>query len=290
MIYSPFSGNFGNNLMAFLIARIAAEKNGYDFGFNRHPDYDYFNHYPQLDFFSIDYGKEHNCTYHEIPPGITNVFEEKFTHFDYPNGDYVNFYHYQPEILEVPDNTKIIVGCCQDARYFRPYKEKIKSWLKIKPENIEQYEKIMKENNIVLDENMTVLNVRGGEYRPLPALLLEQGYWSNAVKYMLDFNPKMKFVVVTDDLDYCKEIFPYTVAHMSIGFDYYLVNQARNLIISNSSFGLMPTFLNPFNPFVIAPQYWSRHNVSTGYWSSSNIWTFSEWHFLGRDGGLHHYE
>jgi hypothetical protein len=76
------------------------------------------------------------------------------------------------------------------------------------------------------------------------------------------------------------------VFHFGIGMDYYMISQAKNLILSNSSFAILPTWLNKNKPYVIAPRYWARHNVSTGYWANSDMWTFG-WNYMDKDGELY---
>jgi hypothetical protein len=288
MISCDFTGNCGNHLFQYAITRLVAEKNKYEWGFNPVASNDYYGGKPQIDFMNINYGKQHTARWKEMPEGITDIWEEKFEHFNFENGDSIDFHHFQPEIFDVKDNTKLVVRCCQDERYFHDSKEKLKSWFQIKPENIEKYDKILKENNVVLNDDLCIINCRGGEYLGIPSLLLESKYWADGINYMRDVNPKMKFLVVTDDPGYARSIFPYNVVHYGIGMDYYIINQAKNLLISNSSFAIFPTYLNPYNPFVIAPRFWAKHNVSNGYWASSNVYTF-KWSFLDRDGGLYHY-
>jgi hypothetical protein len=235
-----------------------------------------------MDFMDIDYGKEHNTPWGQLPPGIDKVWIEPTEN----HGSY-NFHPYISEIFNIEDNTKLVIGCGQDARYLENRKENIKNWVKIKPERIVEYEQILKfYDGMDLDDNTCVINVRGGEYKGIPSLLLQNKYWSDAINIMKEKSHyRMKFIVVTDDIGYAKGIFPYPVVHFSIGADYYLINQAKNLILSNSSFALFPAWLNLHNPFIIAPKYWARHNISTGYWASSNIQTFG-FNFLDRDGSL----
>lgn len=288
MITSPLSGNCGNNLFIYLITRIVADKNGYEFGFNRHPSYDYHGGLEQLSFLNLSYGKEHNYGYHEIPDGITNVWYEQYQHINYSNGDSVDYHPYQPDIWNIPDFTKLMIRCAQDASYFTGYKEKIIDWLQYKKEFEEKITYYLSGNNIFLDENTCIINVRGGaEYKSLPAVLLNKYYWHNAIAIMLNRNSRMKFLCITDDTRYAEELFGslMPIMHISIGGDYYVINNARNLIISNSSFAIIPAWTNQYNPYVIAPFGWAKHNVSTGYWASSDIKTFG-WNFLDREGNL----
>jgi hypothetical protein len=45
--------------------------------------------------------------------------------------------------------------------------------------------------------------------------------------------------------------------HVDVGFDYYVVNQAKWLIISNSTFGFGAAWLNKNVNEIIAPKYWA---------------------------------
>lgn len=280
MLISNFSGNFGNNAFIYALTRTVAEKNGYEWGFNPHPEFDYYNGHPQLDFMDIDYGKIHNYSYYEIPEGYEK-WEEKCDTFYHV--DRVDFQFYDPEVFNIKNDTKLFIRCAQDARYYD--KEKIRKWFTIKKENDEKYKEILNANKITLDENLTVINVRGGEYKGIPNVLLRTKYWQDGVNHMLSKNKDMKFLVVTDDVEYSKSVFPFPVAHFGIGMDYWMINNAKNLILSNSSFAIFPAWLNSNNPFIIAPKWWARHNVSSGYWASSDVWTFG-FNFMDREGIL----
>ena len=71
--------------------------------------------------------------------------------------------------------------------------------------------------------------------------------------------------------------------------DFYVVNQAKNVILSNSSFGWWCGWLNDNANLIIAPKYWARHNVSDGYWATGDAYTrgFS---YMDREGNLFDYE
>lgn len=289
MITCNFSGNFGNSLTQYIITRVVADKKGYEFGFNPRFNYDYHQGYNQLLFLDLDYGKVHSAGFHESPKGIDNIWEERSEVFTYSNGDQVRFHDFQPDIFDIPDGTRLIIPCTQDARYYEDSKGKIKKWIKIKKECVLEYQRFLLKNKIYLDENLCILNIRGGpEYKSIPTVLLRKQYWMDAMKIMLDRNPKMKFLAISDDPQYVQELFDnkVSVAHHSIGGDYYVLHNAKNLIISNSSFALFPVWLNQYGPYVIAPRHWAKHNISDGYWASSHIETY-RWNFLERDGKLY---
>lgn len=274
MLTSDFTGNLGNHLFQYAITREIAERKGFDWGFTNYIYGDYYNGKSQMDFMDIDYGKQ-------PVTNITNEYKEVIINI----GGHTNIHQFD-YFNELLDNTKFI-GCWQSEQYFN--KEKVKIWFKIKDACNIEYANVLMSNNVVLDDNTCIINIRGGEYRHHNTLLLPNIYWNNAVNHMKNFNANMKFIVVSDDLSYAKSIFPnFTCVHFDIGCDYYLVNNAKYLILSNSSFAWFPAWLNVNVKCVIAPKYWARFNNSDGYWASSNIFT-KDWLYLSRENKLETY-
>jgi hypothetical protein len=140
------------------------------------------------------------------------------------------------------------------------------------------------------DENICIINFRGGEYVHVKDVFLPRSYWDNAVLEMKKINSNMKFVVITDDVSAAKKFFPkFKVFHFSIGKDYAIIKNAKYLILSNSTFAWFPAWLNENLKFCIAPKYWSQYNLSDGYWSCGyNITT--NWHYLDREGEIFSYD
>jgi len=289
LLTAPLSGNLGNNIQIYTITRIVADKLGYQYGFNRHPNHDYYNGTEQLSFLNLDYGIEHNYGYDDMPPGIDKIWNETNMHYIFPNGDEVDYHPYCEDIWQIEDGTKLMIPSCQDARYFKGYEDKICEWLRYKPEFDEQCKNYF-ENNPLFDDNTCILNIRGGEYKGISKLLIRKEYYFDAINKMKAINPKMHFVIISDDPTYASNIFNngYPCFHFGIGADYWLLNHAKNLILSNSSFAILPTFTNKVVQNVFAPAFWSRHNISTGYWASTDMWTFKDygWNFINREGEL----
>lgn len=284
MISTHLTGNFGDHIVRYALCRTVAEKNGFVWSINRKPSFDYYRGQEQLNFFDLDYGIPNTAPYGVLPEGITNEWKENVIHHQG-----YDFYEFQPEIFSISDNTHLTIFCGQDARYYE--KEKLLKWYTVKPELINLFEEQLYSLQIILDENLTVINIRGGEYKGIPDLILGTSYWWTAISYMKTNNPFMRFIVVTDDIEYSSRIMPpdmnIPVIHLSIGGDYYILNNAKNLIISNSGFALFPVWLNKNKPNVIAPLHWARHNK--GYWANSCIWTFGKdnnWKWLDREGNL----
>ena len=267
MITSDFTGNLGNHLFQYVLTRAIAERKGYEWGFTKYIYGDYFNGQSQMDFLDVDYGKQpvENIKY-EYKETVVNI------------GGHTNVHLYDT-FKDLKDNSKLI-GCWQTEQYFE--KEKVQEWMKIK--EVEKYE------HLKTDENTCVINVRGGHYRGIPDVLLPQSYWINAVNHMKRLNPHMKFLVITDDVSYSKYLFPdFPCFHYGINKDYYVINTASWLILSNSSFAWFPAWLNKKIKQTIVPKYWARYNSSDGYWASSNIFT-KGWTYLNRNGDLESYD
>ena len=281
-------------MFIYALTRNVAEVNGYEWGFNPSPEHDYHQGKPQMDFMEIDYGKTHNYKYNETPPWIEHEWRENYKRYALYKSDSTarideyNFYYFQPDSLdEIRDNTKLYISCAQDARYYN--RDKLRRWFKIKEEEKGIYKAKLREWGMDIESNnVCIINIRGGEYKGVPNLILRKEYWQAGIRHFLERNDKMRFVAVSDDVQYANTIldFKVPVVHMSIGGDYYIINHAKNLLLSNSSFAIFPAWLNENNPYVVAPRGWARHNVSDKHWVSSDIWTFG-WNYLGKDGKIY---
>jgi len=279
MIHIDLTGNCGDQMLRYAICRSVAASQLYDFGINKVTSNDYYNGREQMYFFKdLNYGLPNNTPYGELPLGTVNVWEEK--KIVYPSH---NYHPFQKDIFDVADNTHLVIYSGQDARYLN--KDRVSQWFTIDDNFVRESETLLKINKIKLDENTCVINCRGGEFRGIPSLFLTKDYWKNAIWNMQHRNPNMKFIVVTEDPEFYKTYFDFPVYHFNIHTDYYIINNAKNLIISNSGFAIFPTWLNPYNPFVIAPLHWAIHNISVGQWANTDMttWGFA---FMDREGRL----
>ena len=187
---------------------------------------------------------------------------------------------YDSNLVNVSDNT-MIFGNMQDQKYFIHNKELVKEWLRVKPEyDIYEY----------TDDNICILNFRGGEYVGHHELYLTRKYWIDAMNNMTKINPDMEFVVITDDIKASQEMLPEIPAyHFSVDKDYAIIKNSKHVILSNSSFPFFAVFTSDTIENIIAPKYWARHNVSDGYWSmAQNL--YEGWTYQDRGGNLQTYE
>ena len=143
----------GNQLFCYITTRSIALENGYEFGI--------MNPYKFkcLDFLDLDFGKEvvggsgpEGGPPTQLPDGILNYYYEKQLNDSRFNCNITEIDEY---LLNIPDNTKID-GILQSEDYFIKRKSEIKNWLKVKPDS-DCYE--------FSNENICVINLRGGEYR-----------------------------------------------------------------------------------------------------------------------------
>lgn len=108
------------------------------------------------------------------------------------------------------------------------------------------------------------------------------------------------FQIVTDDNEYAKRLLPQfpiistqllkeskknlqDVIENKIAKDFSLLQQARHLILSNSTFAWWAAWTNPNVQNVIAPKFWGYPRNEFNLWSPGNI-VVNEWQYLDRTG------
>lgn len=264
----------GNQLACYITTRVVALDKGYDFGImNPHK-------LKCLNFMNLDFGLSvaggsspyEGAAPTVLPDDIQYYFKEKTTRNH--NGSDISID--DPNLELIKDNTKID-GNFQSEKRIIHRKKEIKEWLVINPK---------KDCYDFSNENICVINFRGGEYAGVPDFYLNKNYWENAVKRMLDINPNFEFVVITDDVMRASQFFPeFKVLHFDIGKDFTIIKNAHYLILSNSSFPYYATLISDTVKYILAPKYWGRHNISDGYWSCGyNI--FQNHNYIDRDNNI----
>lgn len=151
---------------------------------------------------------------------------------------------YDPEFNFIKDGM-LIEGEFQDDKYWKDYETEVNDWLKV--------------DKIEVPSDVCVINFRGGEFKVFPELFLTKEYWDDAIKIIRNINPNMRFEVHTDDLESAKEFFPDFPMIRNLETNWRSVRYARYAIIANSSFAILPRWLN--TGVTIAPRYWARRNT-----------------------------
>lgn len=273
-----YGQGFGNQLAVYVSTRAIALRNGYDFGFTGLDNFgDRRYNDKGVYFMDIDLGKP--------VEGIKNTYTEKecrikFNHSHHDSTIGCDVRLSDKNLINVADNTKIL-GIMQGEDYFYQYKSQIKDWLKVKPE----YDCLD-----FIDDNICILNIR--DYEADETLFLPRDYWVRSIYHMLNINPNMQFLVITENPEMAKRLLPEltdNVYHFDLAKDYSIVKNARWLILSNSSFAYFPALTNEQAKLIIAPKYWSRHNVSDGYWACGyNL--YKDFIYMDRSGNLQTYQ
>lgn len=284
MITTNLTGNLGNHMWQYAVCRTVAQKLGYEWGINSSPTHDYHNGMNQMYFMDVDFGKPIE--------NIQNTFNETWTHYQG-----INITMIDNNIWDIPDNTKIfghngaLGAILQSEKYFENYESNVGSWFKINKDYEYKYNKKLEELGIVLDENTCVINFRGGEYRSIPHVVCRREYWRDSINHMLSINPNIKFIVITDDPEFANSYMPFQIPcyHDEIGFDFYVINKSKWVILSNSTFGWWAAWLNNNAKLILAPKYWAAHNNSDGYWSVGESYT-KKFKYVNRDGNVEDYK
>jgi hypothetical protein len=267
----------GNQLFCYVTTRSIAHDRGLEFGI-KDTGWIGDKRYNQNGFYwmNLDMGSlvpDNMQIYYEIDKRLKL---ETCVH-DMTHGCYIS--KYDENLINVSDNT-MILGNMQDQKYFIHNKDLVKEWLKVKSE-YDTYE--------YTDDNVCVLNFRGGEYVGFHELYLERKYWIDAMNNMTKINPNMEFVVITDDIKASQDMLPEIPAyHFSVDKDYTIIKNAKHVILSNSTFPFFAVFTSDTIENIIAPKYWARHNVSDGYWGSGQN-LYSGWNYQDREGNLQSY-
>ena len=224
----------GNQLARYVATRVLAKDKGTSFGMT-HPEL--FKGY----FIQADLGLD------ATDVTFANHWTEKKV---VENG--VDIRSYDPEINFVEDCT-LIEGELQAPQYFEHRLDEVREWLRVEPRET--------------PDNLCVINFRGGEYTLFPELFLTKEYWDEGIYRMRGLQSEMKFEVHTDDPVTAQRFFPdFPVIH-DVGYNWRSIRYAKYLLLSNSSFAILPALLNQDVKKIIAPRGWARHNLGNGIWA-----------------------
>ena len=270
----------GNQLWAYAVTRLAAQYQGFEYGITGRENF------KGKSFINLDFGLDLKGGISNqggppltLPLGVSNYYSEEKT-VEVDSGLDVSVQDLN--LWKLPPNTKID-GNFQSFEYLRSHEELVRSWVQV----------MSTPNELAkTDTNACYVHVRGGDFKSLHYSSLGMIYYRNAIKYMRDRFGVTRFIAITDDARFAKEVLPSDVeipdvqrttrrdasqARHHIGDDvrgdFISLSQASYLIISNSSFSWWAAFLNSECKVVVAPKYWAAHNADPNLWSTAEIVT-----------------
>lgn len=237
--YEEKKNHFGNHLFQYSVCRLIAEKNNYKFHIK------YPNHlldcFPDL--YLGDFDGQIKYEYSE------NVKEQK----------------YNPDLFKISDFTNLS-GYFQSPKYFESSEEIVKSWFQIKFDD--EVDKVLSKYS---PDDYCFIHLRGTDYKNLN-WTLPLDYYKSAMKEIQNLKSEISFVVVTDDPELSKKLFPNTEIltekihqHGTFGIDgvrdFKSLYFSKYSIISASTFSWWAAWLSlDDKKCVIAPSNWLNYN------------------------------
>jgi hypothetical protein len=160
---------------------------------------------------------------------------------------------YDSHILDVEDRTAID-GYYQSYKYFESHKDVILKEFTFKKEILEKCI-----NAMSVYQNSVAVHVRRGDQVAHPNM------WNVSLEYLQEAlmqftDKKYTFIVFSDDIGWCKQVFPEGVVFMEGNTqfeDLCMMSLCQHNIISNSTYSWWAAYLNKnINKRVIAPKNW----------------------------------
>lgn len=234
-IFHKGSG-LGNQLHRYVMTRILAMKKGTNYSMVG------WENFKGHSFFKLEMPVYYPYYKIEEPSGRVVIME---SHKLWEEGAY----KYNPEIWNIWGDT-VIDGEFQSEEYFGKHLATVRQWLKVEPLEVPYYK--------------CIINFRGGEFVGIPDLFLPQSYWDEAVAMVRHKDNTTVFEVHTDDPQTAKKFFPHFPVIHDIGLNWRSIRYANRLILSNSSFAILPALLNEGVAEILAPKFWAGRNI--GEW------------------------
>ncbi len=231
----------GNQLHRYVMTRVIARDRGWEWGMIN----------PELfkchSFLKIDTGLPVLARF-----PAQNKLQKKFLdmfHFYQEkktlNKDNQDIRDYDFDAIKNLQPNTIIDGEFQGEKYYEHRLSEIREWLACEP--------------IDMPDDVCAIGFRGGEYVHIPGVLLPKSYWEEGIQRMRKINPKMKFIVYTDDLPTAQDFFPNFQCIKDTGISWRSIRYAKYLIIANSSFYILPSLLGDAK-VIYSPKFWAGRN------------------------------
>ena len=156
----------------------------------------------------------------------------------------------------------VINGYLQNEKYFKDYKQDIIEMFKN-----EDINKLLLEHYPNIKE-CCFIHIRRGDYVDNKPLLIDcDKYYRNAINHMLSINNMMQFIILSDDIMYCKtyhildNINKIYIENIDALSSLYLMGLTKYGITSNSTFSWWGGYLNQTpDKVIIMPRIWWNNN------------------------------
>lgn len=171
-------------------------------------------------------------------------------------------FHFTEQAFLIQDSCDLL-GYYQSEKYFEHCEKDLRRILTFNKDILSICSSIY--TNAVLTKaqscNTTSIHVRVGDYVGLQQFhpILQADYYQSAIDIL--YSDTDLFLVFSDDINYCKQIFPehHKICYIEEGSDIEqlcLMSMCKNNIIGNSSYSWWAAWLNPNPGVIIAPKNW----------------------------------
>jgi hypothetical protein len=257
MISVYLNGRLGNNLFQYVFCRISSIKQNCNFYIpsSKEESISFYNYCSQKTFYYLEKSCESNPHYWT---------GEKLFNIDYGIND-GNITRSVGDIdIENVTDGMILVDFYQSETYMLQYRDIIiNEWFKFNSNVISESEHLLDKYNV---NEYCYIHLRGTDYKEIPQYFLPIDYYLNAINYIKTFKPDIKLLIITDDIDESKRMFPNVeIIKNTTEIDFYLISQAKYKIIPNSSFSWWASWLSKKNEITVAPNNWFNYNSGVGF-------------------------
>ncbi len=235
MISIKLRGRLGNQIFQYAVCRLIAYKNNYNFYIHEVGEPSTEGTHLKNFFENLEIGiNEGNPSFHIHDDIYTQTFN--------------------PDILNSKDFTQLH-GFFQSPKYFEGYEDVVRSWFNLT--NNEETNFFLEKYKV---EDYCYIHLRGSDYKWHSHWFLEKEYYQNAMNYMKSRFPHISFVIITDDINDSKNMFPEIDCESSdMKTDFLKLLNSKYNIISNSTFSFWSAWLKE-KEMVIAPNNWLNYN------------------------------
>ena len=237
MISIFLNGRMGNQMFQYAVCRIVAHKNGYNFYIPENGEPSTEGIHIKNIFKNLDLGV--------FDGNIKSSFSEDHT-----------IQKFNSNIFNISDYT-ILWGFYQSPKYFDGNEDLVRSWF-----NIELNEKAKEILNKYPVDNYCYIHLRGTDYKNHSHWFLDKNYYLKAIDRLKEINPNISFLIITDDMEESKKLFPnIDCISNDIVTDFLVLLNSEHIIISNSTFSWWSAWLK-HKKTIIAPNNWLNYNKS----------------------------